>query len=101
MFILIPSIIIFLCISYLQLNDDVGIYAQILLYAIMGITLYLSFCVYKKVKNDINLQDCNSICIEINRLVEKLDGSSDKKIISGLEQKIKLLEEEIKSKTTK
>ena len=98
MFILIPIVIISFCSSYLQINDDVAIYLQILLYTIIGITLFISVCVYRKVKNDINLQDCNSLCIEINRLVDKLDGTSDKKIISGLEQKIKLLEEEKESK---
>ncbi len=94
MFILIPTIIIFLCISYLQINDDVGLTTQIVLYILMVVTIIISFSLYKKVKKDMNLQDINSINIEIKRLNTKITNSSDEKIILGLKHKIQLLEEE-------
>jgi len=94
MFILIPTIIIFLCISYLQINDDVGMTTQIILYILMAFTIFISLSLYKKVKNDMNLQDINSINIEIIRLNTKIENTSDKKIILGLQHKIKILEEE-------
>ena len=94
MFILIPTIIIFLCISYLQINDDVGMTTQIILYILMAFTIFISLSLYKKVKNDMNLQDINSINIEIIRLNTKIENTSDKKVILGLKHKIKILEEE-------
>ncbi|MEA2017169.1 MAG: hypothetical protein U9N59_01865 [Campylobacterota bacterium] len=98
MFILIPSIIIFLCISYLQINDNVGITTQIVLYILMLITIIISLLLYKKVKKDIITQDLNSIHIEIKRLTNKIENSTDEKIILGLNHKIKLLKDEIESK---
>jgi len=94
MFILIPSIIIFLCLSYLQLNDNVSIIAQIVLYSIMATTVAISLFLYKRVKTDMNLQDINSITIEIDRLQKIINKSDDQKIILGLKNKIKLLEEQ-------
>ena len=98
MFILIPTIIIFLCISYLQINDDVGITTQIILYFLMLTTILISLGLYRKVKKDINLQEINSILIEIKRLNEKINNSTDEKIILGLKYKIELLEKEIETK---
>jgi hypothetical protein len=45
-----------------------------------------------------NLQDINSILIEIKRLNEKIKNSTDSKIILGLKHKIQLLEEEKQTK---
>ena len=94
MFILIPSIIIFLCLSYIQLNDNISITTFILLFTTIGITVAISLSLYKKVRNDINLQDINSIIIEINRLNKLLQNTKDEKIILGLENKIKLLKKQ-------
>ncbi|MEA3497995.1 MAG: hypothetical protein U9R16_02935 [Campylobacterota bacterium] len=96
MFILIPTIIIFLCLSYLQLNDNVAIYTQVVLYIIMIITVLISLSLYKKVKKDMSLQDINSIKIEIQRLNDKLKTQKDEKIKLGLIKKIEILKEEIK-----
>ncbi len=98
MFILIPTIIIFLCFSYLQINDNVGITTQIILYILMLITIFISLFLYKKVKKDMNLQDINSITIEIQRLNEKIDNTTDEKIILGLQHKIQLLKKEKETK---
>ncbi|RLA83142.1 MAG: hypothetical protein DRG78_05195 [Epsilonproteobacteria bacterium] len=98
MFILIPTIIIFLCISYLQINDDVGVTTQVILYILMLLTTLISLFLYKKVKNDMNLQDVNSILIEIERLNQKIDKTTDEKIILGLKHKIELLEKEKETK---
>ena len=97
MFILIPTIIIFLCISYLQINDDVGIITQVMLYILMVVTVFISFGLYKKVKNDMNLQDTNSIKIEIQRLTKILDKTKDEIKRVGLLHKIELLQNEINS----
>ena len=94
MFILIPTIIIFLCFSYLQINDNVSITTQVVLYILMMITIFISLNLYRKVRKDINLQDINSISIEIKRLNQKIIKSKDEKIILGLKHKIKLLEDE-------
>ena len=98
MFILIPTIIIFLCFSYLQINDNVGITTQIILYILMLITTFISLFLYKKVKKDMNLQDINSITIEIQRLNEKIDNTTNEKIILGLQHKIQLLKKEKETK---
>ena len=96
MFILIPTIIIFLSLSYLHLNDDVGIYTEIILYLLMLITTFISLYLYQKVKTDMNIQDLNSIKIEIQRLTQKLNNTKKENIKLGLIHKIKLLQEEMK-----
>lgn len=98
MFILIPTIIIFLCFSYLEINDNVGVTTQIVLYSLMLITIVTSLLLYKKVQKDLKKQDLNSIYIEINRLTKKIENSTDEKIILGLNHKINLLKDEIASK---
>ena len=95
MFILIPTIIIFLSLSHLHLNNDVGITTQIVLYLVMISTAFISLYLYKKVKNDMNIQDINSIKIEIQRLTKKLNSTKEENIKLGLMRKIELLQEEI------
>ncbi|MEA3554017.1 MAG: hypothetical protein U9R39_06425 [Campylobacterota bacterium] len=95
MFILIPTIIIFLSLSYLHLNDDVGITTQIILYLLMITTTIISLYLYKKVKSDMNIQDLNSIKIEIQRLTQKLNNTKEENIKLGLMRKIELLEQEM------
>ena len=95
MFILIPTIIIFLSLSYLHLNNDVGITTEIVLYLVMISTVFVSLYLYKKVKNDMNIQDINSIKIEIQRLIQKLNSTKEENIKLGLMRKIELLQQEI------
>ena len=95
MFILIPTIIIFLSLSYLHLNNDVGITTEIVLYLVMISTVFVSLYLYKKVKNDMNIQDINSIKIEIQRLTKKLNSTDKENIKLGLMRKIELLKQEI------
>ena len=95
MFILIPTIIIFLSLSYLHLNDDVGITTEIILYLVMISTVFISLNLYKKVKNDMNIRDINSIKIEIQRLTKKLNSTDKENIKLGLMRKIELLKQEI------
>ena len=95
MFILIPTIIIFLSLSYLYLNDDVGIATQIILYSLMVVTIFISLSLYKKVKKDMKIQDINSIKIEIQRLTDKLNTTEKENVKLGLIKKIELLEDEI------
>ena len=60
----------------------------------MATTVAISLFLYKRVKTDMNLQDINSITIEIDRLQKIINKSDDQKIILGLKNKIKLLEEQ-------
>lgn len=100
MFILIPTIIIFLCLAYIQLNDDISVITQITLYGVMTITTLISFKLYKKIKNDILLQEVNSITIEINKLHTNIKNTDDEQIILGLKKKIIALEKEIEEINT-
>ena len=95
MFILIPTIIIFLSLSYLYLNDDVSMLIEILLSLLMLSTIFISLSLYKKVKKDMNIQDINSIKIEIQRLTDKLNATEKENVKLGLIKKIELLEDEI------
>jgi len=60
----------------------------------MTITLFISYSLFKKVQKDIDLQDINSIVIEIKRLNKLIINSKDQKVILGLKHKIALLEKE-------
>jgi len=96
MFILIPTIIIFLSSAYIYLNDNISFYLEIVLYLIMIATIYLSYRLYKNIKIDVIKQNINSILMEIQRLEIKLTNEKDKIKAKGLTKKIILLKDEIK-----
>jgi hypothetical protein len=93
MFIIVPLIIIFLCLSYLYTNETTMI-IDILIYGTILATIFTSLFLYKKVQNDLKQQELNSILIEINRIKELLQNSSDPKVIQSLNHKIEQLENE-------
>ncbi len=97
MFILIPLVIIFLCISYLQLNDNIGIYTQSFIYILILLTIVLSLYLYKKVKEDMKQQESNTIQLEINQLINKLATINDEKIKDAMTSKITHLQDELES----
>ena len=97
MFILIPLVIIFLCISYLQLNDNIGIYTQSSIYILILLTIVLSLYLYKKVKEDMKQQESNTIQLEINQLINKLATINDEKIKDAMTSKITHLQDELES----
>jgi septal ring factor EnvC (AmiA/AmiB activator) len=78
----------------MQLNDDISMITQTILYLIIAATTIVSFMLYKKIKKDIHLQEVNSITLEIHQLHKKIQNTSDEETISSLEKKIQALERE-------
>jgi len=60
MFVIVPLIIIFLCLSYLYVNETT-IYVDLLIFGIITLTTYTSLILYKKIQNDLKQQEKNSI----------------------------------------
>lgn len=92
MFILIPVIIIFLCLSYIQINDDVGASTLVVIYLFMAVTVAISLYLYVKIQKDLHQQELNSIQLEINKLIDKLHITKDEKVIDSISHKIELLQ---------
>ncbi|MDD2697573.1 MAG: hypothetical protein PHF17_02095 [Arcobacteraceae bacterium] len=98
MFLLIPVAVIFLLFVYLHMHDDLSTLLEIIVYSLMVGISYISFVLYKKVKNDFKQQEINAISIEIKALQSKISHSKDEKTILFYKQKIKNLENEIEEK---
>jgi len=98
MFIIIPLIIIFFCVAYLQLSDDVGIISYSVVAFIITTTLYISFKIYKSVKEDLKVQELNGIKIQINELIQKINKEKDQQKKKNLELKLEDLEEYLNKK---
>jgi len=93
MFIIVPLIIIFLCLSYLYMNETTVI-VDIFIYGTILATIFTSIFLYKKVQDDLKQQEENAILIEINRIRDLIKNSSDPKVIQSLNHKIEQLEDE-------
>jgi amino acid permease len=98
MFIIIPLIIIFFCVAYLQLSDDVGVISYSVVAFIITTTLYISFKIYKSVKEDLKVQELNGIKIQINELIQKINKEKDQQKKKNLELKLEDLEEYLNKK---
>ncbi len=98
MFIIIPLIIIFFCVAYLQLSDDVGVVSYSIVASIIITTLYTSFKIYKSVKDDLKVQELNGIKMQINELIEKINKEKDEQKKKNLELKLEDLEEYLNKK---
>jgi len=98
MFILIPLVIIFFAYSYLQLNEDLSNFEYIVAYTIIIFTIWFSFKIYKKLKDDSKLQDINSLKQEINVLILRIKQNKDEKQIKLLEKRINIIQKEINDK---
>ena len=96
MFVIVPLIIIFLCLSYLYINET-SIYIDIFIYSIISLTSFISIYLYKKIQEDLNKQEKNAIQIEINNLLHKLQNTNDEKIILSYEHKLQNLKKELES----
>ncbi len=96
MFILIPIVIIFLALSYLQLNPDVSLVVEIFVYFLILGVIIISVLITKAIKRDLKKQDYNQTILEISRLKEELQHTSNTQRILGLKNEISKLEEEIK-----
>jgi len=94
MFVIVPLIIIFLCLSYLYVNQT-SIFTDIIVYGIILLTSFISIFLYKKVQEDLKQQEKNSIQLEINELLHKLENCSDEKVIKSYEHKLENLKKEL------
>ena len=94
MFIIVPIIIIFLCLSYLYLNDT-SMITDIIIYSTIFLTIFISFYLYNVIQKDLKQQEKNSIQLEINQLINKLNNTNDPLTIKSIKNKIDILGKEI------
>ncbi len=94
MFIIIPLILIFFCVAYLSVNDDLSIFTQSFIYFLIFCILFISFYLFKIIKSDMKKQELNNIQIEINKLNTKLNTMSDDTHKKGIFNKINMLKQE-------
>jgi len=94
MFVIVPLIIIFLCLSYLYINET-SIYTDIFIYSLILLTSFISMYLYKKIQADLKQQEKNAIQLEINDLLHKLQNTNDEKIILSYEHKLDNLKKEL------
>lgn len=95
MVILIPLIIIFLSLAYLEIADNITLVDKTVVTIIIITTLYSSFKLYKKVKQNLKQQEINKILLEIKESKEKLQKAQDKKEEDYLNLKIEKLKKEL------
>jgi len=95
MFILIPLVIVFLAYGYLQMNENSGLFVEIIVYTIIALTIVFSYILYKKFKEDLIQQDINSLKVEINSIIARIKKSSNEEEKKLLEQRIHKLERQI------
>lgn len=95
MFTIVPLIIIFLCSSYIYLND-VSMIVMILIYLFEIGLVIGTFFLYKKIKLDLKDQEQNKIKQEIYNLKQKVSNTNDEILKKSLENKIINLEQSLK-----
>ncbi len=91
MFILIPLIIIFLALSYIYVNKDIGLISEISIYIFSIFIVFVSLYIAKVIKKDLKKQKQNNINIQINQLKQKLGSTTDERRIQGLKNEIDML----------
>ena len=94
MFIIVPLIIIFVCSSYLYVNE-LSITTTISIYGFEIVTIISTIWLYKKIQNDLDMQEDNKIRKEIIILNTRLKNSKDAVLIKSTKQKILKLEKEL------
>jgi len=99
MFILIPAMIIFFIIAYIQFNPDINIFLEISLYSFMILTLFTSYKLYSNIQKNLNAQEKNKIRLEINKLIIKIGKEKDEKKIKSYQKKLNNLREELDDKS--
>ncbi len=95
MFVLIPLIIIFLSIAYINLNENISIYLEIFLYILMIAVTTLSVILYKNIQINLKEQENNKIRLEIYQLKQKLINCTNEKLINSIKHKIKSRQNEL------
>ena len=100
MFILIPLILIFLAIAYLQVTQDITIYTKISVYLFIAFVIFISLYLAKIIKKDLIKQEINNIQLNINKLKQKLINTEDEREQKGFKNEIKILYKELELKKT-
>ena len=95
MFILIPSIIIFLALSYLQLSEETTLFERSIIYIIVAGTIFISFKVYRNLKHNMKQQEINKILLEIKELENRFSKLEDETQKNHLRKKIEKLKDEL------
>ena len=94
MFIIVPLILIFLLFSYMKLNN-LSLFGEIVIYVLMVLIVYVSYYLFKKIKNDYKIQQQNTIKIEIQELEKKLHTTKDEQSKKAYIHKIDQLKKEL------
>jgi beta-lactamase regulating signal transducer with metallopeptidase domain len=98
LFIIVPLIIIFLAFAYLELNENISLIEEIIVYSIVVGVVFISIRLYNKVKNDVKLQEINALRFEYNELMNKYKQSKDEEYKKNLTIKIEKIKKEIDEK---
>jgi hypothetical protein len=98
LFIIVPLIIIFLAFAYLELNENISLIEEIIVYSIVIGVVFISIRLYNKVKNDVKLQEINALKFEYNELINKFNQSNDEEYKKNLNIKIENIKKEIDEK---
>jgi hypothetical protein len=98
LFIIVPLIIIFLAFAYLELNENISLIEEIIVYSIVVGVVFISIRLYNKVKNDVKLQEINALKFEYNELINKFNQSNDEEYKKNLNIKIENIKKEIDEK---
>lgn len=94
MFILIPLILIFFAVAYLQVMEDISIYTEVFIYCFIVLVIFISFYTLRFIQNDMKKQELNNILLEINKLKQKLTNVKSEQQKLGIENEINILTDE-------
>jgi amino acid permease len=98
LFIIVPLIIIFLAFAYLELNENISLIEEIIVYSIVVGVVFISIRLYNKVKNDVKLQEINALRFEYNELMNNYNQNKDEEYKKNLTIKIEKIKKEIDEK---
>ena len=94
MFILVPSIVIFLSFSYLWLTEEPTVIEYTVIYSIIFLTVTGSFKLYINIKRNIKQLEQNKILAEIETLKKQLSKETEDITKQHINKKLLKLKEE-------
>jgi len=94
MFILIPAIIIFLLLSYTYLNE-VSFFTEVFIYILSILIVAITFILYRKIKQDLKLQEINALQAELLSYEKKLKQTEDKSLKIRYQKQINAIKKEL------
>lgn len=94
MFILVPSIVIFLSFSYLWLKEEPTVIEYTIIYSIIFLTVAGSFKLYINIKRNIKQLEQNKILAEIEQLKKQLSKETEDITKQHINKKLLKLKEE-------